>query len=658
MSSTPEKPDLTPLNDKYDIVGELAGRDHIRSYVGTRKEGGNDVQITVMRAAADVAEGKAIAQFAADANLLASLSHPNVPQVIEGRWIGDDAFALVSDRVHGTTLAELMAGDRMPNPRIADILGDVDGVLEWARGERIVHRGVTPDGILIERRTGKVYVSLTPAEAPKTNRPDPRDDARTIGALALAMLTAKPMAGDHDGTLATMRPDLPQRVVDATEKVATCTINDEQPNISAYLASVSMADAIKEGEVEVARVDAEFRAAMKAEREKWEAEQLAAQLAAEAQAKMFAEERSEYERRAAKEREQLASARSEIDKRRAEVQQARTELDQARSEFKQKKSVLETRVKEIDHHARDLEKQKRELEKRARVLEKRKLDLEKRNTELVAAGALAATTASHGSETSIDSLKARLTQPVPRADEGNRPTGPADVVAEESVDEPEEIAVKGIAGGVESVEDVHLPWTPIEETEPWSVPFETGEPVAGITYKAAALPAPEQAERPRWVVPVAIAGFVLLLGAAAWGISTRGNSPKPATVAALPTAVAFGSPDTAAVPSMPVTDSAAGVIAPTVLSDSAEFNAIRDSIAAADAQKREARRAKQAADEAAAAKERAARTVTDSNGVKWTTVPPPPLDSVKRAMVKKDTVKAKPDTIVKPDTGTHRRPTT
>src|SRR5450759_1519847 len=174
MSSTQKKPDLSPLQDRYDIVGEVGGRDHIRSYVGKRKEDGRDVLITVVLAAAEVAEGKMIAQFAADANLLATLSHPNVPQVIEGRWIGDDAFALVSDRIQGTTVAQLMKGERIANPRIADILGDVDGVT-------------------IERGTSKVFVALSPTDASKTNRPDARDDARTIGALALAMLTAKPM---------------------------------------------------------------------------------------------------------------------------------------------------------------------------------------------------------------------------------------------------------------------------------------------------------------------------------------------------------------------------------------------------------------------------------------------------------------------------------
>jgi len=86
----------------------------------------------------------------------------------------------------------------------------------------------------------------------------------------------------------------------------------------------------------------------------------------------------------------------------------------------------------------------------------------------------------------------------------------------------------------------------------------------------------------------------------------------------------------------------------------------------ADAERRAARQSKLAADEAAA-KQRAARIVTDSTGQKWSTVAPPRIDSVRAAAtrdstakkdstVKKDTtVKAKPDTLVRPDTGSYRR---
>jgi hypothetical protein len=434
------------------------------------------------------------------------------------------------------------------------------------------------------------------------------------------------------------------------------TVNDAEPNVSAYLASLAMADAIKEGELEVSRVDAEFRASMKAEREKWEAEQLACQLAAEAQAMRFAEERAEYERRTAKERGQLESVRTEIDKRRAEVQRARQELDQARVEFKHKKAELEARVKEIDRHARDLEKEKRVLERRTR-------DLDRRNRELEAASAAAA------AETSIAGLKARLTRPQPGPDEINRPTLPLPVVTDAHIadfddDRQEEIPTKELAGGIESTEDIHAPWSPIEEVTPWTVPLEIGEPASAMEYESAAMPLPEHVGRGGWTVPAAIVGFVGIFVVAALVLrqhsTGRSNSP---------TASMLARPDTAAMPAIPargvtvaIVDSAGGEIVPA-LSDSAEFTTLRDSIDQADA-RQAARRAKAASEAAAAEKARAvAPVVTDSNGVQWTTAPP--LDSAKQALAnaaKRDSTarkdSTKRDTLVKPkpDTGTSPRP--
>jgi hypothetical protein len=640
MSSTPEKPlDLSALTDKYQIVGEYAALGQNRRYPGRRIEDGRDVLVTVLRAAPDVAQGKAIAQFAADANLMATLSHPNVPQVLEARWIGDDAFALVTDRIHGATLAELLKGERLAKPRIAAILADVDGVLEWARNERLSHRAVTPDSIWIERGTNRVFVTLAPMESPKTNRPDPRDDARAIGTLAMTALTAKPMTDEHDDTLISKRPDLPQRVADATEKLAACTINDEAPDISAYLASLAMADAIKEGEVEVARLDAEHRAQMKAEREKWEAEQESCRLANEDQAKKFAEERAEYERRSAKEREQLASARAEIDKRRAEVQEARTELDNARAAYKEKKAALEARAKQVDKHMSELEKQKRALERRA-------AELELRNTELQEFAKLAATGAA--------------------ADIEQRPT--LELPALEEPVEVEEPAAPVMENAFETEEEVKA-WTPIETEEPWAVPLESDEPAREIQYEAAMLPEPEARKRPAWMVPAGIAAAVLLLGGAAFAVSRSGSNDHPVleTVASTPAPVAQ---KVAATPVL-TTDSAAGTVA-SAQTDSAVFAAIRDSIVQAD----EARRIRRerAAAEAAAAEAQARekpRTVTDSTGTVWLldkpagfgtgqVIPAPDttarlrldsavkvrLDSTLKA--RPDTVRPKPDTIAKP----------
>jgi hypothetical protein len=166
-------------------------------------------------------------------------------------------------------------------------------------------------------------------------------------------------------------------------------------------------------------------------------------------------------------------------------------------------------------------------------------------------------------------------------------------------------------------------------------------------------------------------GVLAILVGAAVVLNHRGAEQPVLTTKGIASAPAHSTPSAppAATPAPgPVVDSAAGSIAPLALSDSAVFASIRDSIVEADAEKRAARRERQAADEAAA-RERDARVVTDSNGVTWTTVRPPPLDSVQRAVnasrvdsvkrdttrvPKKDTIKTKPDTVVKPDTGTVR----
>src|ERR1041384_2090354 len=112
-------PDLTPLSDTYDILTELHSAGGAVTYLARHREMGRDVTITVVH----VPEGGAnntLTHFASDARLLASMRHPNVTPVIEGRWLGDDGFAVVRARVRGTTLDQVVgAVGAFPPKRIA-----------------------------------------------------------------------------------------------------------------------------------------------------------------------------------------------------------------------------------------------------------------------------------------------------------------------------------------------------------------------------------------------------------------------------------------------------------------------------------------------------------------------------------------------------------
>ena len=96
MSEQQSAPDLRPLDEHYQIVGELRAAPPTRYFIGRRQADGSDVMIAVVDAAAG-GENNALAHFASDAQLLSRETHPSIAQVIEGRWLGKDTFAVVTE---------------------------------------------------------------------------------------------------------------------------------------------------------------------------------------------------------------------------------------------------------------------------------------------------------------------------------------------------------------------------------------------------------------------------------------------------------------------------------------------------------------------------------------------------------------------------------
>src|SRR5690242_7091343 len=109
--------DLRGLESDYEIRGELRGTAAARYYIGRRKQdGAEDVVITVFRAPKG-GGNNALSHFASDVQILMSNRHPAIPRVIDGRWLGNDAYAVVTERVTGTSLDELLdRGEQFSNP--------------------------------------------------------------------------------------------------------------------------------------------------------------------------------------------------------------------------------------------------------------------------------------------------------------------------------------------------------------------------------------------------------------------------------------------------------------------------------------------------------------------------------------------------------------
>jgi serine/threonine protein kinase len=345
MSEGQNGPDLRVLDERYERQGELRGSDGARTYFGKRREDGADVTITIVQAA-NGGENNALSHLASDTQMLGRISHPNVPRSLDGKWIGKDTFAVVRERVRGTTLSELLSsGERFPYPRISIVLQRVSAVLDWAREQGLVHRGVTADNLLFEQGTHRPVMTLALTPIPLGGVPDAGADARTVGLLAWSMLTGKPLVGEPtEEALLALRPDLAKRVVDDTLAMVRSKSGVAPPDVQDFLAVIATGDALKTAEVEIARIQAELleerrieretiAAERVAERERHEAEvRAAAERAAEIEQRL-ADERVEFERRKAEEEAQFASTEQQLAAERLQFEQERLELEERNAEL-------------------------------------------------------------------------------------------------------------------------------------------------------------------------------------------------------------------------------------------------------------------------------------------------------------------------------------
>lgn len=258
MSNQADAVMIGPLAERYRVVGELRAPAGTRRFVATRTDDDSEVVINVVQSPGGV--GNDLAHLAADVQLLTTMSHPKVPAMIEGRWLDANTYAAVAERLKGDTLQEhLDRGDLPGNAEIATILNDVKAVLDWAREGGIVHRGVTPESIVIESDTNRLLITLGFTRIPLGGLPDEAADTRTIAAVAWSLFTGRRFVeGEQRPPLGELCPNLAARVVDATERILRARPGDRTPDAAAFIGIVAVGDVLKQAEVEFAALDEEF----------------------------------------------------------------------------------------------------------------------------------------------------------------------------------------------------------------------------------------------------------------------------------------------------------------------------------------------------------------------------------------------------------------
>ena len=356
-------PDLTNLTADFDIVGELGTGPRTQYLIATRKTTPGKRRDDTDRVLVEVVhppegdESHALDHLASDTKLLSGLRHRRLVSIVEGRWLGPDAFAVIREYVDDPSVADLLArGNSFTNTRIAAILREVHGVLQWAREQDVVHRHITPDRLFLEPTSDRVRVTFGAGPLQRVRTTDPTtEDVLTVVRLAVAMLTGGISADEAEGrSVAELRPDLPDRLFEETERLLREPATDEE--LTLYLALIGMADPVAEGETERDRIRAELVEEQRVEREKLAAERADLdRLIAEERQKLaqegeelrgaFAQDKAKLEREFAAEQRLLAAERVEMQR---IITQERAEL-QAKREAMQRE--LGERLAEIERAA-------------------------------------------------------------------------------------------------------------------------------------------------------------------------------------------------------------------------------------------------------------------------------------------------------------------
>ena len=362
-STRTSDPDLTNLTGDFDIVGEVGSGPRTQYLIATRKTPPGKRRDDKDRVLVEVVhppegdESHALDHLASDTKLLSGLRHRRLVSIIEGRWLGPDAFAVIREYVDDPSVADLLArGNTFTNTRIAAILREVHGVLQWVREQDVVHRHVTPDRLFLEPTSDRVRVTFGVGPLQRVRTTDPTtEDVITVVKLAVAMLTGGITADEAEGrSVAELRPDLPDRLFEETERLLKEPATDEE--LTLYLALIGMADPVAEGETERDRIRAELVEEQRIEREKLAAERADLdRLIAEERQKLaqegeelraaFAQDKAKLEREFAAEQRLLAAERVEMQR---IIAQERAEL-QSKREAMQK--MLGERLAEIERAA-------------------------------------------------------------------------------------------------------------------------------------------------------------------------------------------------------------------------------------------------------------------------------------------------------------------
>jgi eukaryotic-like serine/threonine-protein kinase len=159
-------------------------------YRATHDELGDEVAVKLIPC--DRLSPDSAARFEREAEMTASLSHPNTIRVLDRGVTADGTPWYAMEYLDGVTLAEAVANSGpMSAERVIDVLDQIAAALSEAHDAGFLHRDIKPANVLLSTRDGADMVKLI--DFGLATRFSPPQAADTMPALANGSLAGTPL---------------------------------------------------------------------------------------------------------------------------------------------------------------------------------------------------------------------------------------------------------------------------------------------------------------------------------------------------------------------------------------------------------------------------------------------------------------------------------
>ncbi len=205
------------LGDTYRLEKELGGGGMSRVFLADEVRLGRKVVIKVLPP--EMGAGVSVERFEREIQLAARLQHPHIVPLLTAGAAGDLLYYIMPF-IEGESLRSKLAREgELPVAEVVRILREVLDALQYAHSNRVVHRDIKPDNVLLSGRhalvtdfgvakavsesTGESSLTslgvalgtpayMAPEQAAADPHVDHRADLYAVGALAYEMLTGRP----------------------------------------------------------------------------------------------------------------------------------------------------------------------------------------------------------------------------------------------------------------------------------------------------------------------------------------------------------------------------------------------------------------------------------------------------------------------------------